>query len=68
MHIISLCMLTSHDRIIPLSDINSPFFLQNFRIEIIKIDGNDMEFDMIGIDAALANAFRRILLAEVRIL
>ena len=25
-----------------------------------------MEFDMIGIDAAIANAFRRILLAEVR--
>jgi DNA-directed RNA polymerase alpha subunit len=25
----------------------------------------EMEFDMIGIDAALANAFRRILLAEV---
>lgn len=24
-----------------------------------------MEFDMIGIDAALANAFRRILLSEV---
>lgn len=40
-------------------------FSKNFRIEVIKIDGNDMEFDMIGIDAALANAFRRILLAEV---
>ena len=25
-----------------------------------------MEFDMVGIDAALANAFRRILLAEVK--
>ena len=24
-----------------------------------------MEFDMIGVDAAIANAFRRILLAEV---
>ncbi|PIK58250.1 hypothetical protein BSL78_04837 [Apostichopus japonicus] len=43
-------------------------FTENFRIEIIKIDGNDMEFDMIGIDAALANAFRRILLAEVPIM
>ncbi|GMY18677.1 26S rRNA (cytosine-C(5))-methyltransferase NOP2B-like isoform X2 [Fagus crenata] len=28
-------------------------------------DGLDMEFDMIGIDPALANAFRRILIAEV---
>ncbi len=27
-----------------------------------------MEFDMVGIDAALANAFRRILLAEVRLI
>ena len=26
-----------------------------------------MEFDMIGIDAAIANAFRRILLAEVKV-
>jgi DNA-directed RNA polymerase alpha subunit len=28
---------------------------------------NDMEFDMIGIDASIANAFRRVLLAEVGI-
>lgn len=28
---------------------------------------NELEFDMIGIDASIANAFRRILLAEVGI-
>lgn len=42
-------------------------FKKNFKIDIKKYskDKFEMEFDMIGIDAALANAFRRILLAEV---
>uniref|UniRef100_A0A3Q3WDT1 DNA-directed RNA polymerases I and III subunit RPAC1 n=1 Tax=Mola mola TaxID=94237 RepID=A0A3Q3WDT1_MOLML len=38
---------------------------KNFRIDIVDLDGSTMEFDMVGIDAAIANAFRRILLAEV---
>eukprot|EP00058_Branchiostoma_floridae_P011260 XP_002596748.1 hypothetical protein BRAFLDRAFT_58082 [Branchiostoma floridae] len=29
------------------------------------VEGSELEFDMVGIDAAIANAFRRILLAEV---
>ncbi|XAR56809.1 DNA-directed RNA polymerase [Bertholletia excelsa] len=40
-------------------------FRKNFRVEVIRLTEDDMEFDMIGIDAALANAFRRILIAEV---
>ncbi|KAL2082966.1 hypothetical protein ACEWY4_020739 [Coilia grayii] len=40
-------------------------FKKNFRIDIVQMDENTMEFDMVGIDAAIANAFRRILLAEV---
>lgn len=40
-------------------------FQQNFRIDIVNLDESSMEFDMVGIDAAIANAFRRILLAEV---
>ncbi|CAH2047701.1 unnamed protein product [Thlaspi arvense] len=42
-------------------------FSENFRVEVISTspDGMELEFDMIGIDAAIANAFRRILLAEV---
>lgn len=32
---------------------------------MVQLDENTMEFDMVGIDAAIANAFRRILLAEV---
>lgn len=40
-------------------------FQQNFRTEVIQLNEDSMEFDMVGIDAAIANAFRRILLAEV---
>lgn len=32
---------------------------------MVQMDESTMEFDMVGIDAAIANAFRRILLAEV---
>lgn len=39
--------------------------LQNFRIDVVHLDESSIEFDMVGIDAAMANAFRRILLAEV---
>ena len=34
-------------------------------MEIVKLNQKEMEFDMIGVDASLANAFRRILIAEV---
>uniref|UniRef100_A0A8C7SW65 DNA-directed RNA polymerases I and III subunit RPAC1 n=1 Tax=Oncorhynchus mykiss TaxID=8022 RepID=A0A8C7SW65_ONCMY len=40
-------------------------FQKNFRIDVVQMDETSLEFDMVGIDAALANAFRRILLAEV---
>ncbi|KAK3715062.1 hypothetical protein QZH41_012126, partial [Actinostola sp. cb2023] len=40
-------------------------FEKNFKIDVIQMSSNDMEFDMIGVDASIANAFRRILLAEV---
>ncbi|KAK1171702.1 DNA-directed RNA polymerases I and III subunit RPAC1 isoform X1 [Acipenser oxyrinchus oxyrinchus] len=42
-------------------------FEENFRVDIIEMDESTgtLEFDMVGIDAAIANAFRRILLAEV---
>ena len=39
--------------------------LQNLHINVVSIKDNDMEFDLIGVDAAIANAFRRIMLAEV---
>ncbi|KAF8413518.1 hypothetical protein HHK36_001508 [Tetracentron sinense] len=40
-------------------------FCKNCRVEVIRLTEDDMEFDMIGIDPSLANAFRRILIAEV---
>lgn len=40
-------------------------FEKNFRIDIVRLTADELEFDMVGIDAAIANAFRRILLSEV---
>eukprot|EP01027_Heterolobosea_sp_BB2_P021055 GEZU01030114.1.p1 GENE.GEZU01030114.1~~GEZU01030114.1.p1 ORF type:complete len:380 (-),score=76.18 GEZU01030114.1:121-1212(-) len=40
-------------------------FKDNFKINIISLDEEQMVFDMIGVDAPIANAFRRILLSEV---
>ncbi|KAJ3052196.1 DNA-directed RNA polymerase core subunit rpc40 [Rhizophlyctis rosea] len=40
-------------------------FKENFKIVIGFIGKDDMEFDLIGIDASIANAFRRILIGEV---
>ncbi|XP_043715184.1 DNA-directed RNA polymerases I and III subunit RPAC1-like isoform X2 [Telopea speciosissima] len=40
-------------------------FCKKFEVEVIRLTEDDMEFDMIGIDPAIANAFRRILIAEL---
>ncbi|XP_058115324.1 uncharacterized protein LOC131258205 [Magnolia sinica] len=40
-------------------------FCNNFRVEVVRLTEDEIEFDMIGIDASLANAFRRILIAEL---
>jgi len=40
-------------------------FKENFRVDIVSLNEKEMEFDMVGIDASIANAFRRILIAEV---
>lgn len=42
-------------------------FRNNFKVEIVRLEEDELEFDMIGIDPSLANAFRRILIAEVLI-
>jgi DNA-directed RNA polymerase I and III subunit RPAC1 len=41
---------------------------QGLRIDIQRITKDTIEFDLIGVDASIANAFRRILIAEVRFL
>uniref|UniRef100_A0A8C9EZ42 DNA-directed RNA polymerase RpoA/D/Rpb3-type domain-containing protein n=1 Tax=Pavo cristatus TaxID=9049 RepID=A0A8C9EZ42_PAVCR len=40
-------------------------FEETFRVDVVREEDGVLEFDMVGIDAAIANAFRRILLAEV---
>ncbi|XP_029161282.1 DNA-directed RNA polymerases I and III subunit RPAC1 [Nylanderia fulva] len=40
-------------------------FIKKFRIEIVREDDKELEFDIIGCDVSLANAFRRILISEV---
>ena len=38
---------------------------QNFRISLVRLTSDELEFDMVGVDPAIANALRRVLLAEV---
>ena len=38
---------------------------QNLQISIVSLTKDDIEFDLIGVDASIANALRRIMLAEV---
>ncbi|KAK6342672.1 DNA-directed RNA polymerases I and III subunit RPAC1 [Orbilia javanica] len=40
-------------------------FKKNFKIDVHKANDLDYEFDLIGVDASVANAFRRILISEV---
>lgn len=40
-------------------------FKDEFRIDVLSKDEENLQFRMVGIDPALANAFRRILIAEV---
>ncbi|KAL4120087.1 hypothetical protein QTP88_012826 [Uroleucon formosanum] len=39
--------------------------LENFKINIISRSDNDLEFDLIGIDVAVANSLRRVIISEV---
>jgi len=40
-------------------------FKEKFKVEVINLTDNEAEFDLIGVDAAVANTLRRILIAEV---
>lgn len=39
---------------------------QTLHIEVKRLSQRSIEFDLVGVDASIANAFRRILIAEVR--
>ena len=53
-----------------VTDISSPYksleeFKKNLKIEIKHCSEEEVQFDLIGVDASLANAYRRIMIAEV---
>ena len=37
-------------------------------MDVIRLSERNIEFDLIGVDASIANALRRILMSEVRLL
>eukprot|EP01121_Diplochlamys_sp_Union-15-3_P020782 TRINITY_DN8204_c0_g1_i1.p1 TRINITY_DN8204_c0_g1~~TRINITY_DN8204_c0_g1_i1.p1 ORF type:complete len:384 (-),score=69.21 TRINITY_DN8204_c0_g1_i1:53-1168(-) len=60
--------LSSHSTLASLGIDNSfdkENFAKNLVIEIKEMNNEDMVFDLIGVDAPIANAFRRIMIAEI---
>ena len=39
---------------------------QNLQVKVQRLSQRSIEFDLVGVDASIANAFRRIMIAEVR--
>lgn len=44
---------------------NIDLFKKKFRVVIIRLEGDEMEFDLIGVHPFLANTFRRLMLSDV---
>ena len=40
---------------------------QRLQVKVQKLSTRSIEFDLVGVDASIANALRRILIAEVRV-
>ncbi|KAG6841339.1 hypothetical protein C0991_012164 [Blastosporella zonata] len=40
-------------------------FQKNLKVQVQRLSQRSIEFDLVGVDASIANAFRRILMAEV---
>jgi len=40
-------------------------FKENLKVEVKRLSQRSVEFDLVGVDASIANAFRRILIAEI---
>ncbi|ORX59736.1 hypothetical protein DM01DRAFT_1381268 [Hesseltinella vesiculosa] len=40
-------------------------FKENFKVTINRLSEHSVEFDLVGVDASVANAFRRVMIAEV---
>ena len=43
-------------------------FVKNLRVDVTRRTSDACEFDVVGVDASIANALRRTLIAEVRLL
>ncbi|OQR73479.1 hypothetical protein BIW11_09702 [Tropilaelaps mercedesae] len=61
-----------HMRPVELTDLGldtEPYSLESFkrklRVSVVKCDNEELEFDLVGVNPAIANAIRRILIAEV---
>ena len=39
---------------------------QQLEVDVVNCSFEELEFDLVGVDAAIANAIRRVLIAEVR--
>jgi len=40
-------------------------FKKKLKVRVVRVEGNEMEFDLIGVDPSIPNALRRILLSDV---
>lgn len=54
-----------HDYGLADDDWSMESFKKKFKIVVVRYEGYELEFDMIGVHPAIANAFRRLMLSEV---
>lgn len=40
-------------------------FVSNLRVDLTRLTNEEADFDIVGVDASIANALRRVLIAEV---
>lgn len=48
-----------------MQEFDAVAFAKSTRVEIVDRSKDELEFDLVGVDASFANALRRILLSEV---
>lgn len=45
-------------------DIPTNISRQNLKVKVQRLSQHSIDFDLVGVDASIANAFRRIMIAE----
>lgn len=53
------------DPTVNIDNISMEALLKNMRMQILSLNEEMVVFDLVGVDASIANALRRVLLAEV---